>query len=219
MSTGLLFVTAPNADFKAINRFLLHIRDWEYGDASSWDSFHLLISKSDPDFEMFKDSRRHQLPSTTPGDIPAESFTNEWAGASIQDIESYVLSADNTGVDGNGISLFLILDDQGIRDKTCIVAEAYTEWDDDANPPRRIPKEDREQQYDFNKFRAPWSETHSVWANLNIANMDFGDFADEDEGADDEGWWTFQGVGEDLSEENRQKKEEALRRFEEEGKI
>lgn len=219
MSTGLIFITAPSADVKTINRFLLHIRDWKYGDAPSWDNFHLVASRSDPDFDKFKDSRRHELSPTKPGDVTAETFINEWADASIQDIESYVLTADNTSIDGNGISLFLVLDEQSIRNQTCIIAEAYAEWDDDANPPTRVPKEHREQQHEFNKFRAPWNETHSVWANLNIGNMDFADFADEDERVDEEGWWTFHGVGEDLSEDNRQNREEMLRKFEEEGKV
>ncbi|KAK4495045.1 hypothetical protein PRZ48_013372 [Zasmidium cellare] len=220
MSTGLLIVTAPNASFKATNRFLLYARDWEYGDSPTWDNFHLVTSRTnDP---RFADSRRNELPATKPGALTAENFTNEWAGASVQDVEKWVLSYDDTGIDGNDISLLLILDAQGLQDRTCIVAERHVEWDYDADPPAPIPKADREKQHEFNKYRAPWDETYIVFANLNIGNMDFEDYADDEgeegeEGPDAEGWWRFKGLGSDLSEEQIQKREEVVRRFEEEG--
>lgn len=219
MSTGLLVVTAPNADFKVVNRLLLYLRDWGFGEPDTWDQFHLVASKTDPEFDKFKDVERNRLSATKPGDLTAENFNNEWAGASVQEIERYVLEADSTGIDGNEISLFLILDEQGVRDHTCIIAEAYDEWDDEADPPKKIPKEDREAKYDFNKYRAPWDETQIVYVNLNIANQGFEDFADEDEGADEEGWWTFQGHGSLLDEEQVQHRERELKKFEEEGKI
>ncbi|KAF2170404.1 hypothetical protein M409DRAFT_51449 [Zasmidium cellare ATCC 36951] len=223
MSTGLLFVTAPEADFKAINHFLIYARDWEFGDEDTWDNFHLVTSRKDPDLSKFSDSRRNELPATKPGDVTAET-SNEWSGASIQDIERYVLDHEPTGIDGNEISLFLILDCQSLRDRTCIIAERYTEWNDDADPPEKFPKEDREKQYEFNKYRAPWDETYICFANLNIGNMDFEDFADDDEGeedvgADGEGWWTFRGMGSDLTEEQVGRREGVVRRFEGEGKI
>ena len=42
---GLLFITAPSADYKVGNRLLAYLRDWGFGSESSWDSFVLLLDQ------------------------------------------------------------------------------------------------------------------------------------------------------------------------------
>ena len=44
MSLGLVFVTAPEADHKVVNRFLTDLRDWEFDEGS--DSFKLVTLKN-----------------------------------------------------------------------------------------------------------------------------------------------------------------------------
>lgn len=217
MKTSLLFVTAPDANFKTINRFLVYARDWENGGTNPGDSFHVILSKNDPEADKFRDTISNQLSQTKPGDVAAEGFHNEWAGASVKDIEKYVLDAGDTGNDGSSISLFLILDEEGIQDSTCIIAEEHTEWDYDKM--QRIAKDKMEAKHDFNKVRVPWHETQTMWCNLDIGNMDWEDFVDEDKGPDEEGWWTFAGEWVVLDEEHAERRGKELRRLQDEEKI
>lgn len=54
MSMGLVFVTAPDADYKLINSLLMHIRDWEYEDVNptTYGNFKLVTFKDPCDLNM-----------------------------------------------------------------------------------------------------------------------------------------------------------------------
>nr|OQO27152.1 hypothetical protein B0A51_05147 [Rachicladosporium sp. CCFEE 5018]OQO28594.1 hypothetical protein B0A51_05413 [Rachicladosporium sp. CCFEE 5018] len=62
-------------------------------------------------------------------------------------------------------------------------------------------------------LRVPIEEAHTMFVNLDVANMDFEDFADGDEGADEDGWWVYAGVGgPDLFEEGLKAREAEMER-------
>lgn len=50
-------------------------------------------------------------------------ISNMWAGASLSTIETFVQSAWNLESNALDRSLYLIIDDEGLRDNNCIVAD------------------------------------------------------------------------------------------------
>jgi hypothetical protein len=206
--TGLLFVTAPEADHKLINRLLLYLRDWEYG---AGDTFKLVISRNIEEFTHIPDSggRQDDLNDTVP---PVSlDIANEWAGASVEEVEAWCIELDGAGVSRSLPELnpyhYIIVDAQGVPDKTCIFGSratqdepfAFLEW--------------------FEKTRLPWDEAYLVWCNLDIANMGFEDFVEDNESEHRDHWWTFRSVnnGPDLSDENRAKRDAEIEILEREG--
>ncbi|KAK2012257.1 hypothetical protein LZ32DRAFT_311526 [Colletotrichum eremochloae] len=204
-STSFLFITAENADVKLVNRLLLTLRNWEFGDGSDWDTFVLVTSKADI------------LPTDMePTEPPLPGFPrNEWKGAAIEDIESVVLATDREKQSAHGkangsknnLKLFLVLDDQGAADGT--VALFQRAIDANAEP---IAYPER-----FNKFRTAWTNAYIDWCNLDIANISFLEMcdwngADEGKSEADGVWWTYNNdVGEVTSEENRKKRDAVIK--------
>lgn len=165
---GALFVTA-SADQKLINRLLLHLRDWEYGEEPTWDSFRLIKSKNIPETE-------EACVTTTPPISASDLSNNVWTGRSIPDIESFMLDERKKQV-GLNTSTFVVLDDQGVKDGTIILFDS-------------LDSGDEEMEVKFKKVRVPWEKAYIMWCNLDIANMDFEDFVD-DEDCDESGWRTY----------------------------
>ncbi|EME39062.1 hypothetical protein DOTSEDRAFT_29241 [Dothistroma septosporum NZE10] len=200
MSTGTIFITASDADFKVANRFLLYIRDWEH---DSGDSFHIKLNKTHEGFDVNGDNT-----VTEAGSLNAENFTNDWRGASLSDVEAWMLEATKRDPTGDP-SLWIAFNDKGLEQKTCILAQRRMREDDyDLDP---APT------FDFNKMRIAWEELYEPWCNLEIANMDFQDYAGES--PDEEGWWEYDSsITDDLSEEKRKLRDDALKKLEEEGK-
>ncbi|KAK4543991.1 hypothetical protein LTR36_004765 [Oleoguttula mirabilis] len=203
---GLLFVTAQNVDFKHINRLLLHLRDWQYGQEGTWDSFRLVTTKNAYDIDK-PENGRGLIDGTTPP-IPSEIY-NGWSGARLSDIEGFMLDIakpwDSTENQGFNSSIYIILDEKGLQDRTCVFAERR--FDDEAN----------ELTDHFNKVRVPWSEVYIVFVNVNIGNVGFEDYCDE-RSRDDDGWHTYGQLLKDTSEENARKRDETIARLEREGK-
>jgi hypothetical protein len=196
MSTGLLFVTAPEADYKLINLMLLHLRDWEYG---SGDRFTLVTSKNAHDLES-------NTVETSPP-LSSSSLDNAWAGAALEDVEGFCmdLARDEENLKRNlDASLYVVVDSTGAQAHSCILGLRAC----DAEAEEVI-------QLDcFDKMRIQWEKLYSPWCNLDIANMDFEDFTQEGEdgGGREDGWFTFKDVmeGDDLSEENRGKRDREI---------
>ena len=148
--SGLLFVTAPAAGYKFINRLLLHLHDWEHG---SGDRFHLVTTK---DVSALKISSLEGR--TEPTEAPVSSdFLNQWKDASLREIETFVVELHKAMGEIPAklqTSIFVIVDEKGMQDKTCIVAE-------------RVYDDDEERRLDvFNKTRLPWDQTYVMWCNL-----------------------------------------------------
>lgn len=201
--SGLLFVTAPAADNKSINRLLLHLRDWEYG---SGYRFYLVTTKDVSALRAFSEENK-----TEPTEPPvASDISNQWKGASLQEIEVSVLELDNANdehpVNLRG-SIFVMVDEEGMQKKTCVVAE-------------RAYDHDAEQQLDaFNKVRLPWTQTYGMWCNLDIANMSFEDWCHEERDHDKDRWWEYSdAAANEMSDDKRALQVEAIKKLEDEGK-
>ena len=209
-AAGLLFITAPTADHKVINRLLLHLRDWRDGEDPTWDSFHVVSTK---DLDHFKSS-------ITSGDVKAtippcsEDLSNEWQDSAQEEVEAFVLplnkdSAINEGGDVN-TSVYILLDEKGLEDKTCIVGE------------RRFGDETELYADVFSKARVPWEEAQIMWVNLDISNMDFEDYCNEEYGEGEDNWYTWDdsetGAALGLDEEELAMRADAIKNLEDEGK-
>jgi hypothetical protein len=202
-AAGLLFITAPAADHKVINRLVLHLRDWQNGEDPEWDVFHV-VSRKDP--ELYKSL-------TTSGDVNPtqppcqEDLSNEWQNSTLEEVEAFVLSLKDGHIN---TSIYVLLDEKGLEDKTCIVGE------------RRFDDETEEQMDVFNKARVPWEEVTSMFVNLDIANVDFEDFCNEENGDDEDNWFTWNssefGAALGLDEDELAKRGEAIKKLEDEGK-
>lgn len=217
MSNGLLFVTAPEADHKVINRLLLHLKDWEY---DSGDRFRLVTSKSTEN--LVKSSPGTQRddaatgaiePAATATSAPVEpGLVNEWAGASLADIENFCIALDKSGEVANTLNshLFVVLDTDGLQDETCVLAERVINWETD---PIEYPEE-------FNKARTPWYETYLAWCNLDISNIGWDEMMDEEVVGKEGRWWVHhdEDSGEYLSDEKRKLRDAGIEKMRGEGK-
>lgn len=171
-TTKVVFVTASNADYRTINRFLL--------DA--------IFIEAEPDYHqlhvvMHKDANllSEEPEVTKPGSegLDGNAFDNVWAGASVEEVEAFHLQIPEALINS-----FLILDDKGVEDQTVIVAE-------------RASKLDEEEEFHltdkFNKTRVAWCEAISMIANLEISNMGFEEFVVEVDDEEEQvgGWYEY----------------------------
>jgi hypothetical protein len=215
--SGYLFVTAPEADFKAVNLLLHELSNWGYNDGES--DFKLITTKNAYDFERPAGTYR----SDTTRPTLDNTFNNAWAGSSLKDVEDFcldVLHAEDSGADGP--SLFVVVDGAGFEGRNAIVVERAIDEED----------EDFKSLDSFLKMRIPWDEVNSAWANLSIANISFNELGElkEDDGEDGgegervdeefgDGWHDYEPMGGDLNEKNAKRKEKALQRLKNEGRI
>jgi hypothetical protein len=220
MSTGLLFVTAPEADYKLINLMLLHIRDWEY---ESGDRFKLVTTKNAYDLESAPAA------TTTPSaaaDVTSpplsSSLDNAWAGAALEDVDAFCMDLmrdeennNNNNYTHYNTSLYVVLDSTGAQARSAILGQRASDYE-----AQDFAWLDR-----FDKMRVPWEDLYSPWCNLDIANMGFEEFTREfDDGgqAGEAGcWFTYRKIlgGVELSEDNRRRRDEEVRRFRDAGHI
>jgi hypothetical protein len=215
--SGFLFVTAPEADYKAVNLLLHELGNWGYNDGES--DFKVITTKNAYDFEQPAGIYRSETTQPTLD----STFTNAWAGSSLKDVEDFcldVLHAEDSGADGP--SLFVVVDAAGFDGRNAIVVERAIDEED----------EDCKSLDSFVKMRIPWEEVNSAWANLSIANISFDELGelkedDADDGgggerADEEigdGWHEYEPMGGDLNEKNATKKDKALQRLKDDGRV
>lgn len=198
-----LFVNTPSADYKLVNRVLLHLRDWEYGEDPSWDNFHLIKAEILPEtVGQF---------GTQPPIAENDLSNNIWANKSISDIQSFMLTERGKKNKENELNLntFVILDEQGVKDGTVVLLDSPYNGDEDKMEER------------FNKVRVPWKKTYIMWCNLDIANMNFEDFVEDEEG-DEVDWWTYAVDQDEETEEEKNVKEKrnsAIAELEQKGMV
>jgi hypothetical protein len=224
MADFLIFVTAPSAGFKLINECLSYLRDWEDG---SGDCFHLQTANAIEESEKTSDTPV-PVPVAVPGAFTAVNFHNAWAGASIDEVETFATQElDSIASPQAHVGFFLVLDEQGVRDHTvlCVAKDESEESDNEGDenaadgdegigerkgsqPASRDlgPIGDAVTQY--NKVRMPWHAAYSFCANLGESNMGFEEFCDQDIGPDERLHWK---VNEDLTEDDVNG-EEAMRK-------
>jgi hypothetical protein len=214
--SGYLFVTAPEADYKAVNLLLHELSNWAYNDGEA--DFKLIATKNAYDFELPAGSYRVEptLPTLD------STFNNAWAGSSLKDVEGFCLDVLNAEDAGAGPSLFVVVDAAGFEGRNAILVE------------RAIGEEDEDFKSldSFVKMRLPWDEVNSAWVNLDIANVSFDEMGElkedqandggEGERVDQEigdGWHDYKPMGSDLSEKNAKKKEKALQCLKDDGRV
>lgn len=208
--SGLLFITAPEADHKLINRLLLHLRDWQH---ESGDRFKLVISKSIQALgeELHDNGRSATAPMRPTFPSVSPDLVNEWAGASTADVEAFCLALDASGTKGLNTHLFVALDAEGVADRRCVLAQRVIDWEAE---PIRFPEV-------FDKARVPWTEAYLMWTNLDVSHVGWDEMMLEDAGeVDDGGWWTFDAEDDEeyLPEEKCRLRDEAVSRLEGEGR-
>jgi hypothetical protein len=218
-SNGLLFVTAPQADHKAVNLLLHHLRDWEYDKGRL--SFHLVTTKNAFDLEVPPGS--NDLDATPP--TLNATFDNGWAGATLKDVEGFCLDMIHSGEQDNiSPGLFVVVDAAGFEKREGILCER------DVKEP-----EDDEGEFEeldaFVKMRLPWEELYISWCSLSIANVSFDEMGERREDAREEegevvdgtgaeGWFDYNSDGLDgLGEKEAKRKEKALRKLEKDGLV
>lgn len=206
----ILFVTTSCADHKVINRFLLDSGD--PGESPGADcQWHVLFHR---DVTRLQDG-----PETTrPGSegVESEILHNAWLDASISEVEAFALQAPICVFSG----LLLILDDEGVRDRTVILAERAIVYEENGNE----SLEERQVVLDeFKKVRVPWYEVASMAMNLWVANMGFEEFATpHEEQSYRGGWFDYRAdvfSSEVRNDEERRAREAEFKRLEADGLV
>lgn len=122
--------------------------------------------------------------SPTVIDLP----TNDWAGKSVQDVESFALANcdwENSKGEWRQLHNPVIVDKQGMNDGTCILLNRV--FDGESEPMHFLDK--------YYKVRLPWSDTYITWCNLDIAKVNFEESCDEEKGGKGDGWWEYKAPG------------------------
>lgn len=142
--------------------------------------------------------------SKTP--LPVVNFNvNEWAGKTIQDVEAFALQHSDENVAwGLNMHNSIIVDEQGMRDGTCIILDPVFEDEDD---PAMTPPGN------YNKMRLLWEDTYSPWCNFDIGNMAFPEYCYMDKGFTGDGWWVYKDLSIDCGDATRVRIEEEKRRI------
>ncbi|KAJ7349897.1 hypothetical protein B0H14DRAFT_2868963 [Mycena olivaceomarginata] len=187
-----VFVTADPSP-KALNRALLLIQDFEFGQYPEDSEWTLLTSKT--------------LPSTAPGattlPTPDISGNNDFVSQSLAEINTFI-RANEAALERIDVSTgdWLIIDQKGLETSTCLVCEqVYYSGEDGQEGEEGLSS-------DFRACRLPYEEAHGMIVNLNLANMDFEEFVDEDAGEQPDGAWKWQsfdpseGAPEGMAEED-----------------
>ena len=214
MSTGLIFVTAPEADYKAINLLIHHLTDWEYSEGEIL--FRLVTSKNAYNLELPPGT--HALDATPP--TLDSTLDNAWAGSSLKDVEDFCLDVVRNDPNSDiGASLFIVVDSRGFQDHDAILVEQAVGEEE----------EGFEMLDSFVKMRVPWKEIYSAWCNLSVANSDFDEMGerrkeggqwDGEEAGGEQGWYDFHaGLCFDLNEESARRKDKALQRLKNDGRV
>ena len=176
---GLLFITASEADYKDFNEALLSMRDWDDSNGGL-DVFKLVTNRSATQNDDVG----------TP--VPLKSHPeNAWADANLKDIEAYCLNLERG--EQKGAALFVVVDSEGLENKTCILVSLPEDYYD--NPGAFGGK--------YDKVRVPWDDVYMIWCNLDIANMNFEEFVEEEEEGDEQDWFTYQSIYEGDEEHQR----------------
>ncbi|KAK6396848.1 hypothetical protein LTR95_019515 [Oleoguttula sp. CCFEE 5521] len=195
MAGLVVITTAPH--LKSLNRALTLLRDWEYNEGEP--NFRVVITRNayelgSPD----KPLAPTELPLPTP-------FDNAWKAAPLDDVEAYMRDVHRCLPESRfrvRTTLFLVIDDEGLEaDEVVLCTRDYN-----------LEMHDYGEK--FRRVRVPIEEAHTMYVNLDVANMDFEDFVDREEEADEDGWWVYAGVGgPDLFEEGLKARESEMDRL------
>lgn len=231
MSAGLLFVTAPEADYKTINLLLLNLRVWEH---DLDDQYRLVTTKNAFDLEIspaiFPDGSKNMGETSPP---LHSSLENAWAGNTIEDVEGFCLDLCRTNEkDDNGITkpdndgnMFIILDSQALEKREVVLALRANIWEG----------EDKDKYVALDKFmkiRVPWEALWSVWVNLDLADMNWEEFTEDgytedgderdigNDSSPDDCWYAYRSSGDcGINEKDRKRRDDLITHMREKGQI
>jgi hypothetical protein len=101
-------------------------------------------------------------------------------------------------------ALFVVINSEGLENTSRVLASLLDVFQENPGAFRGR----------YEKFRVPWDDAYLIWCNLEIANMNFEDFVEEDEG-DEQDWFTHQSIYEDDEEHQKslERKEEKVREW------
>ncbi|KAJ6526298.1 hypothetical protein DFH09DRAFT_1187960 [Mycena vulgaris] len=193
MDNWAVFLTAPRARAfpKALNRAFLLIQDFEYSEYPADSRWILLKSTELP---------AGPLAATTPP--LAEISGNDFAEMSFVEINAFV-RAHPDALEDLGLSAgnWLIIDQKGLETSTCLVCEQYS---DSGSEDGEMGMAD-----EFRACRIPYEEAHSMITNLDIGNMGFEEFVDEEAGEQEDGSWKWMSFTPDVNDSESGKATEA----------
>ncbi|KAJ7141583.1 hypothetical protein C8R46DRAFT_581351 [Mycena filopes] len=188
-----VFLTAYNFSAKALNRALLLIQDFEFGDYPKDSRWTLLTSKDDPPPEA---------PPATVLPVADISGANAFAGCSLTEINAFIrANEDYMAKMGVSAGSWLVIDQKGLETSTCLVCEQV--YDSDAGKGGMTGA--------FRACRLPYERAWGMTVNLEIANMGFEDFVDEDAGEQDDGSWKWISFDADGGEDDGESEVEVKR--------
>ncbi|PLB43218.1 hypothetical protein P170DRAFT_468889 [Aspergillus steynii IBT 23096] len=214
-----IIITAPAVSVKKVHKALISLEDYEYGVDHSWTIFH--------NTTHLDDETDLKTPNTPPLDLSGaqtlDSTNNAFAGKTPSEVFEFVQENEKK-LGGKGLTTMnlLIIDDRGFREESCLVCSINDEDDDEDEEEEEEEEEDDEgDRSPFVMARLPWVEAWIMFTNLDIGNMGFDEYVDEEKGKDENGEYTWKGSFSEGSEDEEatKKREEALKKAREEGII
>ncbi|KAJ7675562.1 hypothetical protein B0H17DRAFT_1080689 [Mycena rosella] len=187
MSYWAVYLTVERANPKALNRAFILMQDFDYSEYPADSRLMLLTSK-----EMPSETKATSLP------LP-EISTNAFAGTSLADVNTFVRShADFNAsykLQGTKLSaaIWLVIDQKGLETSTCLVCEQYYDSGEDGENGEGLTDQ-------FRACRIPYEEAWIMMANLDVANMGFEEYVDEDAGKQEDGSWKWKSFPSDSKE-------------------
>ncbi|KAJ7123549.1 hypothetical protein C8R44DRAFT_620878 [Mycena epipterygia] len=204
MTNWTVFVTAPRSPPKALNRAFLLIQDFKYSVYPDDNPWTLLTSKELP----------VTPPKATPLPLADISGANGFVAMSFAEINAFVRTHETGLKDADISSLdWLIIDQVGLETSTCLVCEQYYNYGEEGG--------DEGMTDEFRACRIPYEEAWIMITNLDVGNMGFEDFVDEDAGKQENGSWKWRAFTPDTHAKEKSevdiKRDEALRELRDRG--
>ncbi|KAK8049830.1 GroES-like protein [Apiospora phragmitis] len=147
-----------------MNRALVHLRS-----SPDFSGLKLALSDRLEDLKALGHGQGAESRFTEPDIRPP--ISKAWAGASLSAIETFVEAVRH--IESIEPDLYLVVDEEGLGGKTCIVAQRIYGREDKPSGgcEARWPG-----IHDYNRVRMPWDRTMTMFDNLSIGNMGFEDY-------------------------------------------
>ncbi|KAJ7290941.1 hypothetical protein C8J57DRAFT_1044922, partial [Mycena rebaudengoi] len=108
---------------------------------------------------------------------------------------------------------WFVIDPKGLETSTCLVYEYADGGDEEEEESEKKPAQ-------FRACRTPYEHAWNMFSNLDVANMGFEEFIDEDKGVQEDGSWEWMDIsGEEINTEAEDKRRKALKKLREQGHV
>jgi hypothetical protein len=143
---------------------------------------------------------------------------NGFASMTVEKIGAFLRENEDALQDLNlATANWVVIDQKGLETSTCLVCE-HASGDEGGGE-----KEDEEGEKKLAQFRAcriPYEHAWNMFSNLDVANMGFEEFIDEDKGAQEDGSWKWMDIsGGEINTEAEDKRRKALKKLREQGHV